>query len=133
MDKNRLKNITIFQNLSDKDLEVIATFAGETSVSTGDTLVREGDFSYELMAIEEGTAKVEQAGRHLADLGPGDFFGEMGVLENEMRNSTVTATSPMRLITLTTWEIKRMQKMDGVMEAIQQVIQSRRGGAPAAS
>ena len=125
MDKNRLKNITIFQNLSDKDLEVIATFAGETSVSTGDTLVREGDFSYELMAIEEGTAKVEQAGRHLADLGPGDFFGEMGVLENEMRNSTVTATSPMRLITLTTWEIKRMQKMEGVMEAIQEVIQQR--------
>ena len=125
MDKNRLKKIPIFQNLPEKDLAVIATFAGETSVSTGDTLVREGDFSYELMAIEEGTCKVEQNGKHLADLGPGDFFGEMGVLENEMRNSTVTATSPMRLITLTTWEIKRMQKMEGVMEAIQEVIQKR--------
>ena len=133
MDKNRLKSIPIFQNLTDKDLEVIATFAGETSASPGDTLVREGDFSYELIAIEEGTAKVEQAGRHLNDLGPGDFFGEMGVLANEMRNATVTATSPMRLITLTTWEIKRMQKMEGVMDAIHAVIDARRGGTPAAS
>ena len=125
MDKARLKAIPLFANLDDHDLQVIATFANETSVSEGDALVREGDFSYELMAIEEGTAEVRRGSEVLATLGPGDFFGEMGVLKNELRNSTVVATSAMRLITLTTWEIKRMRNMPGVMEKLNEVIAAR--------
>jgi CRP-like cAMP-binding protein len=104
---------------------VIATFANETSVSEGDVLVREGDFSYELMAIEEGTAEVRRGADVVATLGPGDFFGEMGVLKNEMRTATIIATSSMRLITLTTWELKRMRNMPGVMEKINEVIAAR--------
>src|SRR3954466_1981037 len=111
MDKGRLRAIPLFENLEESDLQVIATFANETSVSAGDVLVREGDFSYELMAIEEGTAEVQRDGQTLATLGPGDFFGEVGVLQNEMRNATIVAASAMRLITLTTWEIKRMKNM----------------------
>ena len=127
MDKSRLKAIPLFANLDDHDLGVIATFANETSVSEGDVLVREGDFSYELMAIEEGTAEVKRGGETVATLGQGDFFGEIGVLQNEMRNSTVVATSPMRLITLTTWEIKRMRSMPGVMDRINETITARGG------
>lgn len=127
MDKSRLKAIPLFQNLDDHDLGVIATFANETSVSPGDTLVREGDFSYELMAIEEGSAEVLKNGERIAELGPGDFFGEVGVLSNDMRSATVRATSPMRLITLTTWELKRMRSMPGVMEKINQTIADRSG------
>ena len=127
MDKSRLKAIPLFANLDDHDLGVIATFANETSVSEGDVLVREGDFSYELMAIEEGTAEVKRGGETVATLGQGDFFGEIGVLQNEMRNSTVVATSPMRLITLTTWEIKRMRDMPGVMDRINETITARGG------
>ena len=63
--------------------------------------MREGDYSYDLLAIEEGTAKIERHGEHVADIGPGDIVGEMGVLERAQRNATVIATSPMRLITLT--------------------------------
>ena len=125
MDKARLKAIPLFANLDDHDLQVIATFANETSVSEGDVLVREGDFSYELMAIEEGTAEVHRGDDVVATLGPGDFFGEVGVLKNEMRNATITATSGMRLITLTTWEIKRMRNMPGVMDKINETIASR--------
>jgi CRP/FNR family cyclic AMP-dependent transcriptional regulator len=125
MDKARLKAIPLFANLDDHDLGVIATFANETSVSEGEVLVREGDFSYELMAIEEGTAEVRRGSETVATLGPGDFFGEMGVLKNEMRTATIVASSSMRLITLTTWEVKRMQKMPGVMEKIDEVIASR--------
>ena len=125
MDKARLKAIPLFATLDDHDLQVIATFADETSVSEGEVLVREGDFSYELMAIEDGTAEVRRGSDVVATLGPGDFFGEIGVLENEMRTATIVATSSMRLITLTTWEIKRMQKMPGVMEKIEEVIASR--------
>ena len=125
MDKARLKAIPLFANLDDHDLQVIATFADETSVSEGDVLVREGDFSYELMAIEEGTAEVKRGEEAVATLGPGDFFGEVGVLQNEMRNATIVATSSMRLITLTTWEIKRMRNMPGVMDKINETIAAR--------
>jgi cAMP-dependent protein kinase regulator len=119
MDKARLKAIPLFAELEDNDLQKIATFANETSVEQGQTLVREGDFSYELMAIEEGTAEVQRGGQSVAELGPGDFFGEIGVMQNEMRAATVVAKTPMRLITLTHWELKRMRDMPGVMEAIQ--------------
>ena len=125
MDKDRLRAIPLFANLDDHDLQVIATFANETSVSEGDVLVREGDFSYELMAIEEGTADVQRNGETLATLGPGDFFGEVGVLHNEMRNATIVATTSMRLITLTTWELKRMRNMPGVMDKINETIAAR--------
>src|SRR6266550_935043 len=96
MDPNRLKAITLFQNMSDDDLRALATLAGETSVPDGQELVREGDFSYQFFAIEEGTAAVERDGVHVNDLGPGDFFGEIGVLEKELRTATVRATAPMR-------------------------------------
>jgi CRP/FNR family transcriptional regulator, cyclic AMP receptor protein len=72
--------------------------------------VREGDYSYDVLAIEEGTASVDRHGEHIADLGPGDVFGEMGVLKREQRNATVVATSPMLLVTLTSWDIRRLQK-----------------------
>jgi cAMP-dependent protein kinase regulator len=125
MDKGRLKAIPLFENLEDHDLQVIATFANETSVSEGEVLVREGDFSYELMAIEEGTAEVRKNGEAIATLNAGDFFGEIGWLKNELRNATIVATSPMRLVTLSTWELRRMRKMPGVMEKIEQVIAAR--------
>ena len=125
MDKARLNKIPLFANLDEDDLRVIATFANETSVGEGETLVREGDFSYELIAIEEGTAEVRRGSEVVATLGPGDFFGEIGVMKNEMRTATVVTTSPMTIITLTTWELKRMRNMPGVMEKIEETITSR--------
>jgi CRP-like cAMP-binding protein len=125
MDKARLKAIPLFASLDDADLQKIATFANETSVSEGEVLVREGDFSYELMAIEEGKAAVKRGGQVLAELGPGDFFGEMGVMQNEMRTADVVALTPMRLVTLTHWELKRMRDMPGVIEAIKRTAEQR--------
>ena len=54
MDASRLKSISIFEDIADGELAQIATFAQEVSVEAGRQLVREGDFSYEFMAIEEG-------------------------------------------------------------------------------
>ena len=127
MDKSRLKAIPLFQNLDDRDLGVIATFANETSVSPGDTLVREGDFSYELMAIEEGSAEVVNDGQKIADLGPGDFFGKIGLLEKTLRNATVTAKTPMRLIPLTGWDLKRVERTaPEAIERIRKTLEERR-------
>jgi CRP/FNR family transcriptional regulator, cyclic AMP receptor protein len=105
--------------VGDEELSQIAPFANEVSVEEGKVLVREGDFSYELMAIEEGSAQVTRGGELVADLGPGDFFGEMGLLERTLRNATVTAKSPVRLITLTGWDLKRVER--AAPEAIERV------------
>ena len=110
MDPARLKKIPVFADLSDDELGHIAALAAEVSVPESKELVREGDYSYDVLAIEEGTASVDRDGRHIADLGPGDVFGEMGVLRREQRNATVAATSPMLLVTLTSWDIRRLQK-----------------------
>lgn len=127
MDRARLKEIPLFADLDDDDLKTIATFAEETSVGTGEVLVREGDFSSELIAIEEGTAEVEHDGKVVATLGPGDYFGEVGVLGKQLRAATVTATSGMRLLTLSNFAVNRMRKMPGVMEAIERTIAARAG------
>jgi len=103
----------------DEELVQIAGFAQEVNVDQGRELVREGDFSYEFMAIEEGDAEVTRSGQHVADLGAGDFFGEMGLLEKTLRNATVTAKTPMKLVTLTGWDMKRMERH--IPEAIERV------------
>ena len=110
MDPARLKKIPVFADLSEDERDHVAALAAEVSVPASKELVREGDYSYDVLAIEEGTASVDRHGEHIADLGPGDVFGEMGVLKREQRNATVVATSPMLLVTLTSWDIRRLQK-----------------------
>ena len=127
MDANRLKQLPLFENVPDEDLQKIAPFVAEVSVSEGKPLVEEGDYSYEFMAIEEGTADVKRGGETLATLGPGDFFGEMGLVEKDRRNATVVATSPMRLITLSSWDVKRLEKLIPTAAArIREAIEARR-------
>ncbi len=130
MDPNRLKSISLFQSQPEEDLRQIATFAGEVSVEAGKRVVDEGDFSYHFMAIEEGEAEVLRDGRHVAELSQGDFFGEIGLLERERRNATVVAKSPMRLITLTVWDLRRMEKeMPETFEKIRRVMEERKPAA----
>ena len=127
MDASRLKSIALFEEVGDEELAEIAPFATEVSVEEGRELVREGDFSYEFMAIEEGQAEVTRGGEHVADLGPGDFFGEMGLLEKTLRNATVTAKTPVRLVTLTGWDLRRVERAaPEAMQRIREVLEARR-------
>ena len=108
MDPARLVSIPLFSDLSADEAKRLAAFATETSIPAGEMLVREGEFSTELIAIEEGTADVLRAGERIASLGAGDVVGEIGLLRREPRNADVVATSPMRIFSLTHWEIRRM-------------------------
>ena len=127
MDATRLKPIPLFQEMGDDELAQIAPFAQDVSVDEGKVLVREGDYSYEFMVIEEGTAEVTRGGEHLADLGEGDFFGEMGLLEKTLRNATVTAKTPMKLITLTGWDLRRVERTaPQAIERVRDVLEKRR-------
>ena len=123
MDPNRLKEITIFSHLSEEEAKRLAAFATETSVADGQILMKQGDYSTELIAIEEGTADVIRDGEKIASLHEGDLIGEMGLLNREPRNADVIATSPMRVIKLTHWEIRRMSA--DTLDRIEQIIRDR--------
>ena len=111
MNEKRLAEIPLFSGLDDEALRTVAKVAQEVSVSEGAELVREGDYSYELTVIDEGEAEVTHGddGEKVATLGPGDVFGEAGVLSKGMRNATVRASTNMRLITLTGWDLRRLR------------------------
>ncbi len=124
MDPNRLTAIPLFSRLSDAEAKRLAAFATETSIAEGQILMKQGDYSTELIAIEEGTADVIRDGDKLASLKQGDLIGEMGLLSREPRNADVIATSPMRVIKLTHWEIRRMS--EDTIDRIKQIINERR-------
>ena len=124
MDPNRLKEIPIFSHLSNEEAKRLAAFATETSLADGQILMKQGDYSTELIAIEEGSADVIRDGQKIASLKNGDLIGEMGLLSREPRSADVIATSPMRVIKLTHWEIRRMSA--DTIERIEQIISERR-------
>jgi CRP/FNR family cyclic AMP-dependent transcriptional regulator len=123
MDPARLKAIPIFSDLSDEEAKRLSAFATETSAAEGQILMKQGDYSTELIAIEEGTADVVRDGEKIASLKEGDLIGEMGLFERRPRNADVIATSPMRVLKLTHWEIRRMS--EDTVERIRQLIEER--------
>jgi CRP-like cAMP-binding protein len=126
MDAERLKKVRVFADLDDEGREAVSKLAAEVSVPEGKELVREGDYSYDLIAIEEGTARVHHGDETIAKLGPGDVVGEIGVLERAQRNASVTATSPMMLITLTGWDVRKLRKqVPDAVERLQALVAER--------
>jgi|SRR5918992_5729763 CRP-like cAMP-binding protein len=128
MDATQLKRIPIFQDVPDEDLRVVTTFATSDEVAEGTQIVKEGDYANHFMAIEDGTAEVTRNGQKVGELGPGDIFGEIGLIEKEKRGATVTATSRVRLIKIERWELQRLKKvLPAVYAKIEQLAQERRG------
>ena len=109
MDPREIAAIPLFAGLSKEDHKVVAQYADEVDVSAGTKLAREGKLAYEFFAIQDGTADVTREGQVIAQLGPGDFFGEIGLLGGERRVASVTATSPMRLVVLTGSQLRAIE------------------------
>jgi CRP-like cAMP-binding protein len=116
MNATRLSELPLFEGLEENDVKAVSKAAQEVSVSEGAELVREGDYSYDLTIIDEGQAEVVHDGQVVATLGPGDVFGEAGVLGKAQRNATVRASTPMRLITLTGWDLRRLRNRIPALE-----------------
>jgi CRP/FNR family transcriptional regulator, cyclic AMP receptor protein len=126
MDADELGKVSLFSELSGDDLEALATYADEVTVSEGKHLVDEGGYAYDLFVIVEGTAQVIVGGETVAELGTGDFFGEAGVIEKTERNATVVAKTRMRLVTLTGWDLRRMRRqLAPVWAKLEQAIRDR--------
>ena len=99
----RLSRVPIFAGCSNKDLQTIGKAVRPIRYSAGDVVATEGEPGAGLFVIDEGEADVTIGGKKLNHLGPGDFFGEMALLDGGPRTATVTATTDIELYALTEW------------------------------
>ncbi len=128
MDVAQLRRILLFSDADEDELGKLGASAESVEFSEGAEIFREGDSSRALLAIEEGTADVTRGGKHIATLGPGDVFGEIGVLDDALRNATVTATSRLKLIILDHYEVQRLrEKAPEIYQRIEKLAEDRRG------
>jgi CRP-like cAMP-binding protein len=117
MDQGRLKSVPFFTGMSKGELAAIAQQTDEVDVPAGRILAREGDFGGEFFIIDAGTAEVTRGGEAIAELGPGDFFGEMALLEEDRRTATVTARTPMSLIVMTRSNFRLLDRVQPAVHA----------------
>ncbi len=88
--------------------------------------MRQGEFAYEFFVIEQGGAEVLRDGEHIADLGPGDFLGEMGIVTKAVRNATVTTTADSRVIVMTEQAFRSVSRTNpDVASHIQAAVEER--------
>ena len=126
MQIEQLREVGLFSSLSKHELEKLARWTDEVSVSEGHEIAAEGHFAHEFFVIQEGNAEVRKDGVRIASLGPGDFFGEIGLLEKERRTASVIAETDMRLIVMFQRELKQMeQDMPNVADRIRSAIRAR--------
>src|SRR5215208_5585914 len=110
MDESALRRIQLFNGLSRKQRKLLAMRVDEVEVPAGKVLCCKGRSADEFFVIEEGTAKVVRDGQYLDELGPGDFFGEMGLLENAPRNADVIAETPLTVMVLRGPALKELER-----------------------
>ncbi len=95
-----LQNVWLFSACTNKELSRIASLVDEAEVPKGATLTKEGATGREFFAVVDGKATAKLRGKKIASYGPGDFFGEMSLLDQGPRSATITADSDMQLYVL---------------------------------
>lgn len=126
MQLHRLREVPIFSSLSDEELVSLSKSAQELTIDHGKILTFQNEYAYKFFVILEGRASVWQEGERVRDLGPGDFFGEIGLLESEKRTATVTSETEMKVIVLMGWDLRKIeQELPRVGEQIRAKLQER--------
>lgn len=111
MDADRLQDLPLFSALSKRDRKRVAPLLEEVEVAVGREVAAEGDLAHELFLIRDGTATVTRGGETIGELGAGDFFGEIALLDDSRRRtSTVTATSAMRLAVMQGHDVRVLER-----------------------
>jgi CRP/FNR family transcriptional regulator, cyclic AMP receptor protein len=132
VDEARLASIPLFASLSKRERRRVASCADEVDVREGRHLVEQGDFSYEFFAIVDGRAHVLHGEERLAVLGPGDFFGEMGLLGHTRRNASVIAASEISAVVMTGRDFRQIgRELPHVAEEIRRAVEERTRSLPA--
>jgi len=98
--KELIKNISIFNGLSDRELDKVISLLKQHSVKRGDIIVTEGELAREMFIIQEGTVEILKGGVALARLWQGDCFGEMTLIDVQPRSASVRAKRNATLFSL---------------------------------
>ena len=123
----QLREVPFFKGLSKRELATVAQNTDEVDVQAGRVIAREGDFGQEFFVIIDGTAEVLRDGAPIAELGPGEFFGEMALLDEERRVATVKALSAMRVLVMTRQSFRDLDRsMPQIHAAVTEAINARR-------
>lgn len=104
-----LKQTGLFSSCTDKELKSVMVTAKERSFDAGEVIIREGDPGLGFYLLLEGTAEVRKAGKAVAELSEGDYFGEMALLlEDTPRTADVVATSKAKCLVITQWDLRAL-------------------------
>jgi CRP/FNR family transcriptional regulator, cyclic AMP receptor protein len=96
-----LRQAPLFEGLSKKELTELARRSEDMELDPGTVLCREGEIGQEFFVILEGEVDIKRKGKSLGTRGPGDFIGEIALLEDIERTATVTAKTPLHVFVLT--------------------------------
>jgi CRP-like cAMP-binding protein len=130
VDVARLKSIPLFAQLSKSGRKAIAQHADEVQIAQGTTIMEQGRAANELLVIERGTADVLDGGAVIAQMGPGDVIGEIGLLNYSRRTATVIATSAIDAIVMYGPELMAMKNsVPQVFEELERLVAERTGGS----
>lgn len=108
---NELARVPLFTGLNKRQLKQLAAGFKERGFTQGTTVVREGHMDgVGFFVIAEGSASVSVGGVAVASLGPGDYFGELAMISQQVRSATVTADTPLRCLVMAFWDFRRFVK-----------------------
>ncbi len=114
-----LGRCALFVGVDDAGLRVLGSRASEVDFPANHVIARQGDIGSGLFVVAEGHVRVVRDGRELARLGPGDFFGELSVLDRMPRTASVIADGPTRCLALAAWDFEAaVHESPGVAMAI---------------
>jgi CRP-like cAMP-binding protein len=100
---SELGKVPMFSACSQRELQTVARVVREVEHKAGTVIAREGEPGIGLFIITEGTASVSIGGQKKGTVKPGEFFGEIALLDGGPRTATVTAETPVKLLGLTEW------------------------------
>jgi CRP-like cAMP-binding protein len=108
MDADRLREITLFQGLSARELEELSPMLDEVEAEAGRELALQDALGHEFFVLLEGSCEVRDGDRHIRTVSAGDFFGEIALLDSERRTVTVVSTTPVRVAVITRANLRAM-------------------------
>jgi CRP-like cAMP-binding protein len=101
-----IRRVPLFAELSDDELAQVARLFKQRTFAAGETVAKEGSGGAAFYLIESGSANVTVAGRERAGLGPGDYFGEIALIDEGARSATITAVEELVCYGLTFWDFR---------------------------
>ena len=101
-----LKKVPLFADLNDKELSQIASSMRERRYKAGDVVTQEGSGGAGFFVVQEGEADVTVGGETKGAIGPGDYFGEIALLNDSPRTATLTARTDMLCYGMTPWDFR---------------------------